>query len=331
MTELLAVEPVVTSAVVDVQPEKHTFKYQPKYPEGHELAGQAMGGEQVIEYDGTAEDLGNKMVEQNVLLQAEMRRLKLANATTHPDADDDEEFKKAPSRSGRPAAIAPRDLTEAELLDFSRGIIDPARAQQVLDKAIQARFGASPERLSLIEKGIQNLRDFIEGNKFRQLHPAEASSLETRKALLSWCDANDKDYTCANFELALKRLKKAGLLSEVPIAAEGTEGKSHSQADDVALADSGAAATQPSRRPVGIRTTALGAPGSPGTAARTPVTTATLTRAEFLSMTLAQVEVKAKNDSWKAQANAIIAKIPYVEQMPLLRDPNFVKKINLLG
>jgi hypothetical protein len=314
------VQTEITGVEIPAEEKKIFFRYQPKYPEGHELAGQAMGGEQVIEYDGTAEDLGQKLSENNNLIQAELRNLKRQMTVDHPTADEEEIPATATKRSARGAAIQPRDLAPEELLEFSRSIIDPAKAQAALDKAIEARLGVSPARLRSFDEGIQQTKDFIEGNKFRQLHPREANDSATREAMLKWCDARDLDYTCENFELALTRLKKAGLLSEAPIAAEPQE---KSQPAPVPEADS--SEPERPRRPVTTSSALNNRNSSSGD--RRPVQRGGPTWQDIETLSVQQLS--AKPPEWKKQATMLFRRLPSNELERKLR--TMQTKLDALG
>lgn len=303
------------------------YRYQPTYPEGHELAGQPMGGEQVIPYN-TAEELGQEMAKRNNLMQSEMRKLKAQVPDDEPIPDT------APRRSTRTAPFVQRSMTAEEKLRFAKSITDPDKAEEALDMAIAARFGVSPERLKSFDEGIQLTRDWIEGNKFRLNHPEIADRLANepalRKQLLEWCNKKDLDYTCENFELALARLTKAGLLSDAPIAGEETTREIEPGDEAAAAADSANQPASPVKRQVAPIASALNNRDS-RPASRLPVSSGPLSRAEFEKMSLADVQRRAKDPVFKSQALLIVKQLPNAEVTRLFKIKEFSAKVDALG
>jgi hypothetical protein len=334
---------------VEEQPpvtEKKIFRYQPKYPEGHELAGQAMGGEQVVEYDPTIEDdLANKLVENNVRLQAELRNVKRAAAVAHPSQEEDEIPADAPKASSF-HPFQPRDLTPDECVELSRSMADPTKVNGALRKAMTTMLGAAPEQVQRLDQ--LTVRNYLnsQGQEFRRRHPElDWRTTETPKpvknkdgktigmstgcvvvdSLLEWCRTRDLASTADNLERGLAQLKKAGLLSEAPIAAEETPGEIVLRTGTRPVVDSTAPATEPSRRPA-VRTSALSNRNSQPAA---PVVRGAPSWAEIESLTVEQI--RAKPAEWRRQAALLFRKLPNEELTRKLRSKVMEQKLDALG
>ncbi len=313
MTEVPAVE---REPVVETPPpaaEKKQYRYQPTYPEGHELAGQPMGGEQVIEYDGSAEDLGAKLVLNNNRMQAEMRRLKTQQGI---EPQPGEEALPADAFSRKTELFKRRDFTADERVKFSKGLLNPATIQETFDEMTAARVGSNEDFLGLTKAQIRN-EEVIAGNRFGKEHPeiinqppdTEYTQRNGAKLmvprdvalLLSWCDKRDLYHTYSNLVLAYERLKKAGLLSEAPIAAHGTPPKTQAELDAQAAADSAAEAAEAQRRRVPTSSTLTDRNSSRAPAARP---TGAPTIGDIESLTAEQL--KAKPPAWKQMIPGLI-------------------------
>jgi hypothetical protein len=240
--------------------EKKQYRYQPSYPEGHELAGQPMGGEQVIEYDGSADDLASKLVANNNRMQAEMRRMKVERGI---DPQPDEEALPPGALSRKKEVFSRRDFTADERVKFAKGLANPATIQETFDEMTAARVGSNEEFKNLTAIQIQTA-EASAGMRFGREHPEITNqpndtvytnpygqkAIVPRDAalLLSWCDKRDLYHTYNNLVLAYDRLKKAGLLSEAPIAARKNPPNTPEDANSEPEADSSANAAQPQRR-----------------------------------------------------------------------------------
>lgn len=340
-------------------PEVKVYKYQPRYPadyqgvfpDGHALAGQpmagqAMGGEQVIEYDPNVEnDLANKLMENNNRLQAELRTVKRQVVVTH--TSDDEEIPADAPRASSFRAIEPRDLTPEESLELSRSLADPTKVNGALRKALSTMMGATPEQLQRFDQ--ITVRNYLhaQGADFRRRHPeldwrvsetprpikdkagkviAYTTGCTVVDSLLEWCRTRDLASTVENLERGLAQLKKAGLLSEAPIAAEATPGENAPGTEIRPPVDSGAPTAEPRGRPV-VRTSALSgrnsSPAPPVVARGGP------TWADIESLTVEQL--KAKPPEWRRQAANLFKKLSNEELTRKLRSRILEQKLDALG
>jgi hypothetical protein len=300
----------------ETQPEKKTRKYQPVYPDGHELAGQPMGGEQVIEYDGTEDDLFAKMVANNNRIQAELRRMSQERSLAPTEQD---EPLPPGSLSRKKEAFARRDFTPEEKIKFAKGLADPTTIQETFDAMSSARVGSNEEFKSMTTLQIQ-AAETNAGFRFGREHPEMISKPnETAYTnpygqklmlprdvvlLLSWCDKRDLYHTYNNLVLGYDRLKKAGLLSDVPIAAQEDPAKSQPVTEAPPVADSTEMRQQPIRRPV-VTSSALTNRNSRPPA---PVTRGEPTWKDIESLSAEQL--KAKPADWKKAAYNLFRKLP---------------------
>lgn len=305
--------------------EKKIYKYQPSYPDGHELAGQPMGGEQVVEYDGTPEDLGAKMAANNNRLQAELRNVKRQAAVSH-QTDGEEEIPKDASRLSQFHALQPRRLTPEERIRVAKSLSDPETLEEGADLLFEARYGAKPEAFKRLDDLTTKNYFNQQGQEFRRQHPElpwVTAGGELVKSLLGWCKTRDLAFTVENLELALSRLKKAGLLPEAPIAAEVTPGEIVPGTEERVEADSSIPRAEPSRRPV-VRTSALSNRNSSPPV--TPVNRGTATWAEIESLSVEQI--KAKPEAWRMQARQLFRKQPAEKLNQLSKSKVWIQKMD---
>lgn len=328
----------MASAALPDQPVTKQYRYQPTFPEGHELAGQPMGGEQVIDYDGTTENLAAKLVENNNRMQAEMRRMK-AQRTVDPSPDDEPLPADAMSRSS--ALFKRRDFTTEEAVRFSKGLANPATLQATFDEMAAARVGSSEDFSTLTQLQIRNIESQA-GHRFGREHPeitAQPNDTEYTNPygykrnvprdtalLLSWCDKRKLYHTYENLVLAWERLKKAGLLSEAPIAARRELANSQPDANELPVADSPDSATLPTTRRAPVASALSRRNSTPGD--RRPVASSGPTWAEFEAMTVEQV--RAKPPEWKAAITRLVKQKPNVEVNKLLNIKSMQMKLDLL-
>ena len=317
-------------------PQKVIYRWQPTYPEGHELAGQPMGGEQTVEYDGSAEDLGRKMQEKNNLIQAEMRNLRRQVVVSKP-ADNEEEIPATATKASTFHAFQPRNLTPEEKLRLAKAFTDPEQIESAADLLLEARFGAKAGQISRLDETITKNYFTGQGQEFRRRHPeldwrvteaadpkARRSGCPTVDSLLGWCDARDLAHTVENLELALARLKKAGLLSDAPITAQGGPGEIAPGSETDGPADSGRDESQPAKRQV-VRSSALTSRNS--TPARPQVQRGAPSLADIEGLSVDQI--KAKPAEWKRQGLLVIRRLPKEDVDRLIK--KIGPKIDALG
>lgn len=320
-------------------PEKRQYKYQPTYPEGHELAGQPMGGEQVIEYDPAVEnDLAGKLVANNNRMQAEMRRLKSQSGV---EVQNNEEPLPAGAMSRKAELFKRRDFTSEERLEFAKGLSDPSKVQETFDRMSAARVGSNEDFKGLTARQIQQAESQA-GMRFGREHPEitsqpndtpytnpygyKATIPRDAALLLSWCDKRDLYHTYENLVLAWERLKKAGLLSEAPIAAREMVPELPAPADDEEGADSPPPVTQPARRPVSTSSamTQRNSAAPPRAPSRGEPTWRDI---ESLSAD----QLKAKPAEWKKQAYLLFRKLPNIELNKKLEQRGMGQKLEALA
>jgi hypothetical protein len=312
MTEAATTQTPEQIAAAAAAGEKKQYRYQPTFPEGHELAGQPMGGEQVIEYDGSSEDLAAKLVANNNRMQAEMRRLKVERGID-PQANDEPLPPGALTR--KKESFTRRDFTADERVKFAKGLANPATIQETFDEMTAARVGSNEEFKNLTAIQIQTA-EANAGMRFGREHPEITNqpndtaytnpygqkAMVPRDAalLLSWCDKRDLYHTYNNLVLAYDRLKKAGLLSEAPIAAKETPPNMPGTAQGETEADSSANAAQPQRR-VATSSTLTDRNSQRAPAARA---SGRPTISDIESLTAEQL--KAKPAAWKTELALVI-------------------------
>jgi len=166
--QAIAQEPVVAGEPpVAEAPKVHEYRYQPR-----DEAGVALGGEQVIKYDGTPEDLGAKMADQNTKLIALNRRinkeLRLSGAVKENIPDTAPKFDESKFQ------LTPEPLTADERLKLSQDILDPEKFDAVGQRLVRATLG-DPEalrtRLARLEQQAAKSNALEEAQAFKNANP----------------------------------------------------------------------------------------------------------------------------------------------------------------
>src|ERR1700691_2852760 len=126
MTETIVTqEPVV--------PKEVRYEYQPTEN------GVALGGKQVIIYDGTPEDLGAKMAAQNEELIKLNRRLKKDLRLSRSDKDENPHTISRFDESKYD--LKPEPLTAEERIQLANDINDPEKFDAVSKRIVRATIG----------------------------------------------------------------------------------------------------------------------------------------------------------------------------------------------
>ena len=193
-------EPVVP---VPEAPKEYRYEYQPTDN------GQPLGGKQVIIYDGTPEDLGNKMAVQNSELVKLNRRLKkdlrLSSATVDEIPDNISRFDVSQYQ------LTPVPLTAEERIQLSQDVLEPEKVSQVGRRFVQAELG-DPEiiraKMSRMEEQITTMLVEKEAQAFlrgcKDYYPCD----ENLKTIYSWMVKNNLNPVHANFQYAYDQLKE---------------------------------------------------------------------------------------------------------------------------
>lgn len=288
-------ETEVTPPATEIPPTTEdllTYEYQPK-----DEHGRALGGKQVVK-GKTQQELLDNMAKQNTELIKLNRTLKWEK--TRSAAITDADIPAGAERIDDDIDSKPIPLTTAERAQLARDITDPEKIDATLDRLLKARSNPREER---IRKDTFALRAAKEGEAFQKRHPEFDDSKENCDMLLGWCMQRGLTLTCANYELAYRWLKEAGLLLEAPIAAEEEiEIPPNSQVEAEPEGRITQPETQPTKRPVS--------------------TSSGLTRRN--SSSVASVPAR-RGLTW-----AEVDKLSDAEYKAKMRDPNFVKQVNAL-
>src|SRR4029077_12496863 len=134
MTEAAIVnEPVVDAGNQPVTPKEFRYEYQPTEN------GQPLGGKQGIVYDGTPEDLGRKMADQNTELIKLNRRLnkdlRLGNIIQDEIPQGAARFDESKYQ------LVPEPLTADERIKLAGDIVDPERFDAAAQRIVRASIG----------------------------------------------------------------------------------------------------------------------------------------------------------------------------------------------
>jgi hypothetical protein len=197
--------PVVQETTVTPEPPKEfVFKYQPVDPAN----GQAIGGEQVVKYDGTPEDLGKKMGENNSRLIVLNRSLnkKVRLSSSFKDEIPPEAQRFDPSKY----ELKPEPLTAEEKIQLAQDMTDPEKMDAVADRLVRARIG-DPEilrtRLARVEQRMDRSNVDAEARAFLRLRPDYYPLQANLETLAAWIEKNQLDPIKENFVLAYDTLK----------------------------------------------------------------------------------------------------------------------------
>lgn len=192
------------------QPEL-IYVYQPKDEDGRPI-----GGKQVIKYN-TPEELTEKLTEQNTLL---IRKLRQETRKNRLGIIEDEELGEDVQRLEDPLEFAPRDLSQEELYEISRDLIDPTKSAEATTKLIEARLGAPLEAVGKTLQNVQRdnigLRAKVEAGAFVAANPDYYKCDENMDALVGWMIRYNLAPTKANFQKAYETLKAQGVLIGAP-------------------------------------------------------------------------------------------------------------------
>jgi hypothetical protein len=196
MTETIAPqEPVV--------PKEHRYEYQPQEN------GVALGGKQVIIYDGTPEDLGAKMAAQNSELIKLNRRLnkdlRLSSSTVDRIPDNISRFDESKYD------LKPEPLTAEERIQLASDINDPEKFDKAAQRIVRAQIG-DPEvlrtRLSRVEQRLDRATVQEEAIAFKNATPEYYPCAGNLQTLAAWMQKNNLDPVKENFQFAFEQLKE---------------------------------------------------------------------------------------------------------------------------
>jgi hypothetical protein len=200
MTEPIVVqEPVVTPE----PPKEFAFDFQPTDEMGNKI-----GGLQVIKYDGTPEDLGRKMADQNTKLIALNRKinkeLRLSSSVkdTIPDT--------APRFDESKYELKPEPLTAEERMQLVQDIQDPEKFEAAQQRLVRATIGdpnALRTRLARVEQRLDRTTVQEEALAFKRGCPDYFPSQSNLETLAAWMYKNNLDPIKENFQLAYDTLK----------------------------------------------------------------------------------------------------------------------------
>ena len=209
MTEPIAVQ----DPVVPAPPVEHLFEFQPT-----DDAGNKIGGVQVVKYDGTPQDLGRKMAENNSRLIALNRKinkeLRLSSSVkdTIPDT--------APRFDESKYELKPEPLTAEERIQLAQDISDPEKFEAASQRLVRAQIGdpaALRSRLARVEQRLDRSTVQEEALAFKRDCPDYFPCRENLETLAAWMYKNNLDPIKENFQLAYDTLKE--YLQQKPFAA----------------------------------------------------------------------------------------------------------------
>ena len=210
MTEAAVVQDPVVPA-----PVEHAYTYQPSDENGNPL-----GGPQVIKYDGTPEDLGKKMAEQNnelIKLNRKLKRdLRLGNVLPEQIPDNAPKFDESKFQ------LVPQPLTAEERIQISQDVLDPEKVSAVGDRFVRATIG-DPEalrtRLARLEQQAAKSNALEEATAFRDSNPDYYVHPDNFKTLANWMVKNGLEPVKENFQLAYDTLKEFMIPKPQPVVA----------------------------------------------------------------------------------------------------------------
>lgn len=188
------------------------YRFQPKLEDGT-----AIGGEQVV-YGETHEELMDKAAENyNHLYRKNRELLRL------------EKLNGKPPEGSTPAPVetrfTPRALTAEERMKLARGITDPEKIDEVLDLALEAKFGAKPQAMAQSvdtnAKRAASIHAAQQAQAWRDEHPDFFTSEKNCRDLALWIENRGLEYTVANFNKAYEDLLPA--LETAPPSVTRTE------------------------------------------------------------------------------------------------------------
>jgi hypothetical protein len=195
---------VVQDPTVTPEPKEFWFEFQPRDENSNPL-----GGLQRLQYDGTPEDLGKKMAEQNNELIKLNRRLKKdARLGTIIKEEIPE---NAPRFDESKFQLVPQPLTAEERIQISQDVLDPEKISSVGDRFVRATIG-DPEalrtRLARLEQQAAKSNALEEATAFRDSNPDYYVHPDNFKTLANWMVKNGLEPVKENFQLAYDTLKE---------------------------------------------------------------------------------------------------------------------------
>lgn len=215
-TQVIPAEQVVpvvveTQPVVEVPIElpELRYEYQPKDDQGRPV-----GGKQVIKYR-TAEELGEKMAEQNTLLILKLRSETRKNRL---GIIEDEAISESAPRFEAPVSFKPKALTQEERFQLSRDLLDPEKFEDATNTLFEATIGAKPTDISKSLANLQqesiNARAIAEVEAFRRDTPDYIMCQENSDAITNWLVRYNLAPVRSNFKMAYDALKGSKVLIE---------------------------------------------------------------------------------------------------------------------
>lgn len=195
----------ITTTVEVVEEKRYT--YQPKDEDGRPI-----GAPQVIKYH-TQDELADKLSEQNTLLIRKLREETRKNRLGILDKDDIAE--DAP-RFEEIVEFNPRQLTNDELYELSRDLIDPEKAFDAQSKVIESTIGASPAKIGSTIRQLQEdnlrLKAKIEAEAFAAATPEYYACPQNSETIIGWMLRYNLAPVKANFTRAFEALNRQGVL-----------------------------------------------------------------------------------------------------------------------
>lgn len=287
------------------------YEYQPTDEDGR-----PMGGKQVIKYK-TADELPQKLVEQNTLILRKLREVSRKNRLGIVDKDTiPEDIKRFPKTIN----LSPKELSPEERVKLSRDILDPERFEEAQDEVFESRFGAKPAQFrdsyNEMQERLLVLAAKQEVNEFLRANPDYYVCEQNRQTLVNWLAKNNLDIIKENLQLAYDTLR------EYMVTAAPLPSPPPPQPQPVAVDDSKEPPAEPTPAPK-VVPIASGLTKNQSSDTRSPRTPGDdivyelvnpITKAVTVYKGLKAIEVMPAEE-FKNRVN---------------RDPNFAKKIELL-
>ena len=187
-----------------VVPVEKTYTYQPADESGNNL-----GGPQVVKYDGTPEDLGKKMSEQNnelIKLNRKLKRdLRLGNIATEQIPENAPRFDESKFQ------LAPEPLTAEERIALASDISDPEKFDAAAQRIVRATIGdptALRTRIARLEQQAAKSNAVEEATAFVRANPTYYPHDDNFKTLANWMIKNGLEPVLENYQLAFDTLKE---------------------------------------------------------------------------------------------------------------------------
>jgi hypothetical protein len=214
-TQVIPAEQVVPAVeeqpVVEVLPELPELRYefQPKDDQGRPY-----GGKQVIKYR-TAEELGDRLAEQNTKL---IVKLRVETRKNRLGIIEDEAIADSAPRFEQPVSFTPKVLTQEERFQLSRDLLDPEKFEEASSTLFEATIGAKPTDISKSLRALQeesiNARAVAEVEAFRRDNPDYIMCQENSDAITNWLVRYNLAPVRSNFKMAFDALKGSKVLIE---------------------------------------------------------------------------------------------------------------------